>query len=143
MESIVYTCKYCRKQGLAKYEPEFVREIEAWKSMLTCNRCGDYLEGFWRYKKLLGRITYTLTVSRLGRKDLELEDTCKRGLTETMKRLTTHCTDFFRIPNYFDPSVAEAMFDEPGKWKTILDTLMKNWQDETERVATIKQPEMV
>lgn len=42
MNSVRYSCKICRRPGLAKYAPEFDASLICkWADLLTCNPCYD------------------------------------------------------------------------------------------------------
>lgn len=43
MKLLNYTCKLCRRPGVAKYDPSCEGfQIGLWASMLTCNACSDH-----------------------------------------------------------------------------------------------------
>lgn len=119
--SVAYACKFCRKPGVARYNPEFVHKIEGWVKMLTCNPCADYHARRGQLEDQVWKAAHVLIAARrIGVKNLStIEDNTRNRLDALTKQYANLVTNYYGLANFWDQEFPSMIMDKPEKLNQI------------------------
>lgn len=119
--SVAYACKFCRKAGVARYNPAFVHVLDSWVKMLACNPCADYHVSLRRIEDQLWKAAHVLIVARnMGVKNLStIEDNARNRLDALTKQYAQLVTAYYGLANFWDQEFPSMIMDKPEKLNKI------------------------
>lgn len=128
--NIAYECKFCNRPGIVIMEesPGIQFQIEKWKPILCCNRCGDFMVAKRKITDLIQRNAACLNVCRItlqGEKLLKAESMCREAFTKLTKQFATVVCDYFRKTNVWDQEFVNMLMDKPDRFWHLCNQYMK------------------
>jgi RIO-like serine/threonine protein kinase len=123
--ALSYTCKLCERMGTAHYEREFVRECEAWKHLLHCNRCGDFRNRISRLKerlKFAAQVFWIEMAKSSAKRNSKVLDALENKFVDLTKAVATITARQWRVQNIWEYDFVQQIKDHPGKAEKIVDT---------------------
>jgi hypothetical protein len=143
--NIAYDCKFCHQPGVVILEdgaPMF--QVESWKPLLCCNRCGDYQE----QKRETGRrilrgavLLLQVRVTLSGQKLKDEEQKIQERLTALTKRYAAVVCDHFRVTNIWQEEFVLMLMEQPRQVYDILRRYIKGVAEAAQQPQPHPEPE--
>ena len=108
-----YVCTFCGAPGVAKYQSEFIAKADFWKSILCCNRCGDYKS---KLRSLTDAVSAECMEMRFGKKT----DMIRATLERLTKAIATIVCAYHRIPNTWSFDFVDQLMERPDSSGRII-----------------------
>jgi len=138
--NFAYKCKFCGKPGIVTGDGEGLALIkpEIWLPKICCDRCGDYMVQKRKLTEAFTRICRSLESCRATvgiEKRATMETVCKSRIVDLTKRFAALACNYYRLTNVWDQEFSDMMFENPGKFPTILSTYLSGLAREARRAA--------
>lgn len=119
--NIAYKCKFCGLEGIVTVQDDLMFEVDKWKSLLVCNRCGDYHE---KKRGVIDNVKSSAIFLMTCRRTMKGEGLAKveTGVRSTLERITKRLADIvcehYRATNWWDQEFVNLLMDRPDDfWK--------------------------
>ncbi len=118
--TINYICKFCGTPGTATGDDECpIRNIEAWQSVLCCDRCGDFQS--W-YRKMIYKVRavawdWAIKIPRIKEGS---RSECEAALTTLTQLIARMVCKFYRVGYIWDRDFVAQLMEMPDKAEFIV-----------------------
>ena len=129
MTSTAYTCKLCRRTGVASYdETAPISDLSKWLPLLHCNHCSDWLEAKNRLTAKIAQLCRIIQVGQAWhptKPEQVRERTAKltsaaNGLEVITKAMAGAACNYFHLTNVWEQDFADLLAENPAQHPRII-----------------------